>query len=110
MSWIAPEPVSPAASAEFRRLVTGMINEYPYLEAVWDSSLEEFIGPVVRLRGPDEDGPVLCLILAGNAQIGVSKICAMRASPYVEGWQQCVCAGEDLADLIYEFARAHCAG
>jgi hypothetical protein len=82
------------------------------LRAEWDSSLEaDGLGPVVRLRGPAQEGPVLCLILKGDNTVFVG-----RASPAEEGWQQGVFGlhdpslAADLADLIYDLARDHFAG
>jgi hypothetical protein len=107
--WDNPPPVTAAAAAAFRRLVAGLLAEYSYLSADWDESLEAHgLGPVVRLRGPAQEGPVLCLILKGDNTVFVGRV-----SPREPGWK----SGDfdmndpdfaaDLADLIYDLARDH---
>jgi hypothetical protein len=106
--WDNPPQLTAAAIFDFHRLVAGLTKEYPYLSAEWDEELVGHGFHIVRLRGPAQEGPTLCLILSGPGRVWVGRV-----SPREPGWK----SGDfdmndpeqvaDLADLIYDLARDH---
>jgi hypothetical protein len=108
MDWDNPPPVTADDDAAFRRLVAGLLAEYPYLRAEWDDWLAAHGFHTARLRGPSDAGPVLCLILSGPDSVFVGRV-----SPVEKGWQSGTFDVSDpeqvadLAGLVYDLARDH---
>jgi hypothetical protein len=103
--------IAPEAEAEFRQVVDRLLEGFPYLRAEWDrlpAGPTPGGHPILRLFGPAENGPWLCLTLTG-AEPGV--VIVRLFFPDEDGWQTvAVDLFEDLEEIFTDFARHHFGG
>ncbi len=100
-----PIPATAEAEAAFHRVIDGLINDYPYVQADWENHppFDDVLPwPHVRLYGPAINGPVLCLMLIGDNDVFI-----IRGIPGHSGWQGGRVDLSDLEDVTYDFARDH---